>query len=149
LYRACFEDALDRGAETDERALFHRAAAPYQRPMPQQTYTELVDAFPRAHLVVGSVRQASRLEGAEVTIANLITALVPAGEWAVCQMRNGPGYAVHCVFARKDDADRLAAAVLAVSIGRYAGFASQRRFRLEEARPAITRVLQELARPKG
>src|SRR4051812_3857775 len=117
--------------------------------MPQQTYSELVEAFPRPHLVVGSVRQQTRLAGAEVAIANLITALLPVGEWAVCQMRDGPGYAVHCVFARKDDADRLAAAVLAISIGRYAGFTSQRGFRLEAARPAITRVLQELARPKG
>jgi len=59
-------------------------------------------------------------------------------------MQDGRGFAIHCVFARPEDAQKLAAAVQAKGIGRYPGFASQREFGLEAAmRKNIAAALAE------
>ncbi len=113
--------------------------------MPQKTYAELIQELPGTHIVVGKVEHLSRLQISDETVINLITTLGCKGNWATAQLADGSGL-VHCVFACKEDADRLANAVQATAIVRYPGFSSQREFRLDlEGRRSITRALRTLA----
>ena len=103
-----------------------------------------MDDFPRAHLVVGHVESLKATVAAEKSVSRLIESLGPRADWATGQMQDGKGFAVHCVFARPEDAQKLAAAVQAKGIGRYPGFASQREFGLEAAmRKNIAAALAE------
>lgn len=119
----------------------------YVLPMPQKTYGDLTKQLPGGDLVVGKVEHASRLQVSDESVINLIATFGCKGDWATGQILDGNGRAVHCVFVRKDDADRLAAAVEATDIDRYPGFSSQREFRLDtKGRRSITRALRTLAR---
>jgi hypothetical protein len=99
--------------------------------MPRRSFEDLLNDFPRAHLLVGHVESLKATATAEKAISRLIESLGPRADWATGQMQDGRGFAVHCVFARTEDAQRLAAAVRAMGIGRYPGFASQREFTLD------------------
>ena len=113
--------------------------------MPQKTYAELTRKLAGYHIVVGKVEHVSRLQVSDETVINLITALGCEGDWATGRIADGGGL-VHCVFACKEDADRLAAAVQATDIARYPGFSSQREFRLDlDGRRSITQALRALA----
>lgn len=99
--------------------------------MPKRSFEDLLDEFPRAHLIVGHVESLKATATAEKVIGGLIESLGLRADWATGQIQDGRGFAVHCVFARPEDAQRLAAAVQAKGIGRYPGFASQREFTLD------------------
>jgi len=112
--------------------------------MARRSFEALLDDFPRAHLVVGHVETLKATATAEKAIGRLIESLGPRADWATGQMQDGRGFAVHCVFARPEDAQKLAAAVQAKGIGRYPGFASQREFGLDAAmRKNIAAALAE------
>jgi hypothetical protein len=132
-------------------------AGRYQVDMPLRSYNDLVDEIPNAHLVVGTVGRIGRpaadtkeLAAAAVLIKRLLAALDPRGDYAVGEMADGDDFAVHAVFALKADADRLADAVQARTVGRYAGWSSQRAFRLDPAaRKVIAAALAGGAGRKG
>jgi hypothetical protein len=112
--------------------------------MPRRSFEDLLDDFPRAHLVVGHVESLKATATGEKAVSRLIDSLGPRADWATGQMQNGRGFAVHCVFARPEDAQKLAAAVQAKGIGRYPGFASQREFTLDTGmRKNISAALSE------
>lgn len=115
--------------------------------MSHLSYDDLLGAFPRPHVVIGVVEHLRRVQIADDTIINLIAALRPKGDWATSRRQDGPFPVVHCVFARRSDADRLAGAVQAITVDGVPGFASWREFRLGgEARRRITQALRDLAR---
>ena len=87
--------------------------------MPRRSFDDLLDEFPRAHLIVGHVESLRATATAEKSVNRLIESLRPRADWATGQMQDGRGFAVHCVFARPEDAHKLAAAVQAKGIGRY------------------------------
>jgi len=110
--------------------------------MPRRSFEDLLDEFPRAHLIVGHVESLRATAPADRVIGRLIESLRPRADWATGQMQDGRGFSVHCVFARKEDAQQLATAVQATGIGRYPGFAIQREFRLDaEMRKNISAAL--------
>lgn len=63
------------------------------------------------------------------TLYDLIVARRPRGFFSVRIVEDECGPAVHCMFERKEDADRLASTVRAIEVVRYDGYASQRIFR--------------------
>jgi len=108
-----------------------------------------VEAFPRAHLVVGIVGPVGRHYDA--TLAPLFEQLIKAqgvrGAYDVGEIQDGDHLALHCAFQLKTDADRFAAAMQATTVGRYPGFASQRQFLVNPMMlRAISSVLQERMR---
>jgi hypothetical protein len=108
-----------------------------------------VDAFPKAHLVVGIVGPVGRHH--DWTLAPLFELLIEAqgalGTYDVGEIQDGDHLALHCAFQLKTDADRFAAALQATTVGRYPGFASQREFLINPIMiKAISHVLQERAR---
>ena len=116
----------------------------------QEALVAGVDAFPRAHLVVGIVGPVGRHY--DRTLGPLFEQLIEAqgakGTYDVGEIQDGDHLALHCAFQLKMDADRFAAALQATATGRYAGFASQRQFLLNPLMlKAISSVLQE--RTKG
>lgn len=106
----------------------------------RNTYEELVDEFPGAHLVVGIVGPVGR--HFDRTLAPLLEQLIKAqrakGAYGVGEIQVGDHLALHCVFELKADADRFAAAVQATTADRYPGFASQRQFLLN---PLVLRAI--------
>lgn len=114
--------------------------------MALRTYSDLLEAFPKAHLVVATVGQEmDRLKPAAELLARLVSALKPKGDYALGELQDGQGFAVHCVFERAEDAGKLGEAVQAKIVGRYPGHASQRAFALnEDAQEAIEAALDDL-----
>jgi hypothetical protein len=118
--------------------------------MGKRTFDELLDEFPQPYLVVAMVgRLGPRLSDIDHGPTRLLERLIegqrPKGAWAVGEMQDGSQFALHCVFQHKIDADRLAAAVMASGIGRYAGFLSQREFRFDrQLQAAVRKILKEL-----
>lgn len=108
-----------------------------------------VDAFPKAHLVVGIVGPVGRHY--DWTLAPLFELLIEAqgarGTYDVGEIQDGDHLALHCAFQLKTDADRFAAALQATTAGRYPGFASQREFLVNPiVLKAISGVLQDRVR---
>jgi hypothetical protein len=113
--------------------------------MPLRAYQDLLDEFPNAHLVVAMVRARAALQPGKQLLARLLEALKPKGHYALGVQPDGQHFAVHCVFQREDDAVKLGMAVWATRVDRYAGFASQRAFLLnQEGQETIKTVLAEL-----
>ena len=57
---------------------------------------------------------------------------------------------IHCVLGKRTDADRLGTAVRASPVDRYAGWASQRRFRFDQAATdAVDAMFRRRSRGRG
>lgn len=94
----------------------------------RRSYDDLVSEFPKPHLLVGIVGPLGPTFRVDPKpgelLGRLLTEQQPKGAWAIGKMQDGTRFALHCVFERKAHADRLASALHATTMGRYAGFAA-------------------------
>jgi hypothetical protein len=75
-------------------------------------------------------------------VRKLLAWMGAKGDYAVSSVKEKDGTVVHCVLEDRRDADQLAEAVGATTLGRYPGRRSQRAFTLDAAtRKAISDVL--------
>jgi len=111
--------------------------------MPQITWQRLCKDTEILHLIVGALppaRVKTRDTYREELIGRLVAALKPRGQWAMKAVGEGESIEaateVHLAFGQRSDAERVAVVTEARATGRYAGWASQRRFTLDRAAEA-------------
>lgn len=117
--------------------------------MKRTSWSHFLDEHPGGHIVVadvdagdeGSTARAD-FGGGRHLMRQLIDKLELAGTYAIGVQRKGDAGNICCAFSNRADADRLADAVRARSLGRWSGWASQRVFTLDGAlRAAIAASL--------
>jgi hypothetical protein len=117
--------------------------------MTKTSWSHFLGEHPGGHIVVadvdagdeGSTARAD-FGGGRHLMRQLIDKLEPTGTYAIGVQRKGDAGNICCAFSNRADADRLADAVRARSIGRWSGWASQRVFTLDGAlRAAIAAAL--------
>lgn len=117
--------------------------------MPRTSWSLFLGEHPTGHIVVadvdagdaGSTARAD-FSGGRRLIRRLIDKLEPTGTYAIGVQRKGHAGNICCGFSSRADADRLAEAVRAHPIGRWAGWSSQRVFTLDGTlRAAIAAAL--------
>ena len=119
--------------------------------MPEVSWRLLMREHPAPHLVAG-IMPAAADEPADAAchklrlalLARLARSLRLHGLYALAAIPERSGNAIQCALARRDDAERLGAAVGAAATGDLPGFASQRSFRFDAAAAeAIARSLRQ------
>lgn len=106
--------------------------------MPRTSWSLFLDNHPGGHIVVadidagddGSTARAD-FGGGRHLMRQLIDKLEPTGTYAIGVQRRGDAGNICCAFSNRADADRLADAVRARTIGRWSGWATQRVFTLD------------------
>ncbi len=106
--------------------------------MSKVPWPQFTSSHPRAHLLAASVPAArdvgnSDLKTAQYALGRLIREMAPSGDYATTLVRAAGRPEVYLAFEHEDDARKIAQAVQAKVSRRYAGWASQRAFRLEAA----------------
>jgi hypothetical protein len=110
--------------------------------MPLRSYADFAGAFPHAHLVVARVgRRSAKLKPAKELLTKLLEVLELGGDYALGETEDEHDFAVRCLFARKDDADRVSEALYARPASGYPGHASQRAFRLDKEAQEIIKII--------
>jgi hypothetical protein len=105
--------------------------------MAQIAWLDFLNAHSSAHLVVARVlptRAPSHLAQLRRTLNKLIEQGQPAGDFATAIVRPGGVTEIHCAFAHKADADRLARLAGARRAGAPDEWASHRAFTLDAPR---------------
>ena len=98
--------------------------------MPQLSWTEMMTDHPAGHLVVGIVDGKSASQPASL-VSRLLARSKVKGAYAVEVVTKDSVPEVQSVFAEEEDASHFAEAIGAEVIGRHAGWATQRAFRLD------------------
>lgn len=109
--------------------------------MPQVTWQRFTKDTSELHIVVGALPAGTAGERGvrrrdtyrEELMGRVVAALKPRGRWALTSVSDAGGNEVRVAFGGRADAERVAVVVNARGTGRYAGWASQRRFIFDEA----------------
>jgi len=101
-------------------------------------WSDFVRNHPRAHLVVAFLPETGEIGTPQArakrdVLISTIRQLVPLAVYATTIVRASGQAEIHCAFADEAAAAVLAAAMKAKVVGRYTGYASQRRFRFDDA----------------
>lgn len=107
--------------------------------MARLKWDQMIDLYPRAHIVVGDLAPGSRLSPVRPVVA-VVKALGPTGDYAVAMDGR---VAVRAAFARKADADRLALALNARVEAKAPGWGSQRYYIMDDA--TVSRIDKALS----
>lgn len=119
--------------------------------MPRLSWSDFVRSHPRPHLVAAVLPQTEEIGTPDVKasrnlLVRKIAHLAPAGAYAVTVVRGGGSPEIHSAFADEADAMAFAAAMEAKVVARYAGYASQRLFRFDDA--AASALFSSLPPPR-
>jgi hypothetical protein len=119
--------------------------------MPRLAWSDFVHRHPRSHLVAAVLPETEEIGTPQVKasrnlLVRKVRQLAPSGAYAVTVVRTGGPPEIHCAFANESDARVFATAMHAKVIGRYAGYASQRLFRFDDA--AASALLDALPPPR-
>ncbi len=119
--------------------------------MPRLAWSDFVHRHPPSHLVAAVLPETEEIGTPQVKasrnlLVRKVRQLAPSGAYAVTVVRAGGPPEIHCAFANESDARVFATAMHAKVIGRYAGYASQRLFRFDDA--AASALLDALPPPR-
>jgi hypothetical protein len=119
--------------------------------MPRLSWSDFVRSHPRPHLVAAVLPQTEEIGTPDVKasrnlLVRKIAQLAPSGTYAVTIVRGAGPPEIHCAFTNEADATAFATAMEAKVVGRYAGYASQRLFRFDDA--AASALFSSLPPPR-
>jgi hypothetical protein len=124
--------------------------------MPEVSWTNMKQSFPKAHLIVGIVPAADvvgtgGLKLRVELLARLARHLQLSGSYAIADVPEGIGQQVHCILEQPEDAVALANALEASEGTDHPDYASHRTFRCDNAAAAAIegRLREETAIPRN